>query len=215
MTDEDLALINSSSRNEKIKNFFINNKKVIILIISFLILLVFSFYFFEIFKNSKKEQISDKYNSALIKYNDGENTEIILAMKEVIKDNDSTYSPLALYFLIDKGLIKEKNEINRLFDIVLNKTSLEEEIKNLVIYKKALYNADFANENELMNILDPIIKSKSIWKSHALYLLAEFFYSNSEKQKAKEFFEYIIELENSNQDIKIEAQKRLNRDLSD
>ena len=215
MMDEDLALINSTSRNEKIKNFFIHNKKMIILIISFFILLVFSFYFFKIYENSKKEQISDRYNSALIEYNNGEKSETISTMKEIIKSSDSTYSPLALYFLIDKGLIKEKVEINRLFDIVINKTSLETEIKNLIIYKKALYNADFVKENELMNILDPILKSESIWKSHALYLLAEFFYSNSEKQKAKEFFESIVKLENSNQDIKIEAQKRLNRDLSD
>jgi len=63
--------------------------------------------------------------------------------------------------------------------------------------------------------LNPIINSNSIWKSHALYLLAEYFYSKNEKQKSKEFFNQIIILENSNQDLKIKAQKRLNRDLSE
>ena len=45
--------------------------------------------------------------------------------------------------------------------------------------------------------------------------MAEYFYSKDEKQKAKEFFSQIVTLENGNQDLKIEAQKRLNRDLSE
>ena len=66
-----------------------------------------------------------------------------------------------------------------------------------------------------MEILNPVINSKSVWKSHALYLVAEYFYAKNEKNKSKEFFNQIMILENSNPDIKKEAQKRLNRDLSD
>jgi hypothetical protein len=136
-------------------------------------------------------------------------------MKEVIEDKNSTYSPLALYYLIDENLIKDKSEINYLFDVLINKTSLDYEIKNLIIYKKALFNADTTNENELLNILNPIINSKSIWKSHGLYLLAEYFYSKNEKQKSKEFFNQILNTKNANTDIIKETQKRLNRDLSE
>ena len=57
--------------------------------------------------------------------------------------------------------------------------------------------------------------SKSVWKSHALYLMAEYFYSKDQKQKSKEFFNQIANLEDANPDIKLQAQKRLNRDLSD
>jgi len=120
-----------------------------------------------------------------------------------------------LYFIIDNSLIIEQTKINDLFDIIIYETSLENEIKNLVIYKKALFNADNVSENELIEILNPIINSKSIWKSHALYLLAEYFYSKDQKQKSKEFFIQIMNLENANQDLKIEAQKKLNRDLSE
>ena len=136
-------------------------------------------------------------------------------MKEIIEDKNSTYSPLALYYLIDENLIKDKNEINYLFDVLINKTSLDYEIKNLIIYKKALFNADTTNENELLNILNPIINSKSIWKSHGLYLLAEYFYSKNEKQKSKEFFNQILNTKNANTEIIKETQKRLNRDLSE
>ena len=98
---------------------------------------------------------------------------------------------------------------------MINKTNLDKEIKNLIIYKKALFNSEFESENNLLKILNPIINSDSIWKSHALYLIAEYFYSKNEKQKAKEFFNQILILENSNSDIKVETQKRINRDFGE
>ena len=45
--------------------------------------------------------------------------------------------------------------------------------------------------------------------------MAEYFYSKNEKQKSKEFFNQIVNLENANQEIKLESQRRLNRDLSE
>ena len=213
--DEEITIINSETRNEKIKNFFLKNQKKIILSIIVLILLILSFYSYQIFKNKQKIQISEKYNSAIIAYENVKNTKTILIMKEIIEDKDSTYSPLALYFLLDNKLIDNRDEVNNLFDILINKTSLEYEIKNLVIYKKGLFNADLAEESELLAILDPVVKSESVWKSHGLYLLAEYFYFKNEKQKSKEFFEKIISTQNANQDIILEAQKRLTRDLSE
>ena len=213
--DEDLAIINSETRNEKVKRFLINNRKLIIITISLIIILVLGFYSSQIYKDGQREKLSNKYNSAVIKFKKDNSSNVVDTMKEIIKDMDSTYSPLALYFLIDNKLINNKNEINSLFDILIKKTSLEKEIKNLIIYKKGLYNADFATESQLLDILSPIINSDSVWKSHALYLVAEYFYSKNEKQKSKEFFSQIIILENSNQDIILEAQKRLNRDLSE
>ena len=213
--DEDLAIINKNTRNEKIKNFFINNKKLLLSISIVLILILLSFYSYQIYKAGHRELLSNKYNSAIIEHKNGNNSKIVSEMKEVVEDKDSTYSPLALYYLVDNNLIGNKNEINSLFDILINKTSLETEIKNLIIYKKALYNADTSNESELLSILNSLINSKSVWKSHALYLLAEYFYSKNEKQKSKEFFNQILSIENANQDIIKEAQKRLNRDFSE
>ena len=213
--DEEITIINEKTRNEKIKNFFNEIKLLLISIITVLVLLILSIYSYQIFKDRFKEKLSDKYNTAIIEYNNGDKIKVISSMTEVIEDKDSTYSPLALYFLIDNNLIKNQDEVNRLFDILINKTSLEAEIKNLTIYKKALYNADSVSENELLDILKPLVNSDSVWKSHALYLIAEYFYFKNEKQKAKEFFNQIVITENANQDIAKEAQKRLNRDLSE
>lgn len=213
--DEEISIIDSNTRNQKIKDFFINNKKILATITIFLIFSILSFYIYQIYKDQHKENISNRYNSAIIEHKNGDDSKIISEMKEIIEDKNSTYSPLALYYLIDENLIKDKNEVNYLFDVLINKTSLDYEIKNLIIYKKALFNADTTNENELLNILNPIINSKSIWKSHGLYLLAEYFYSKNEKQKSKEFFNQILNTKNANTDIIKETQKRLNRDLSE
>ena len=213
--DEEISIIDSNTRNQKIKDFFINNKKILATITIFLIFSILSFYIYQIYKDQHKENISNRYNSAIIEHKNGDDSKIISEMKEIIEDKNSTYSPLALYYLIDENLIKDKNEINYLFDVLINKTSLDYEIKNLIIYKKALFNADTTNENELLNILNPVINSKSIWKSHGLYLLAEYFYSKNEKQKSKEFFNQILNTKNANTDIIKETQKRLNRDLSE
>jgi len=213
--DEEITIIDSKTRNEKIKNFLIEKRKIIIFIVSFLILGLLSFYSFNAYKESNKKKLSDRYNKLIIEYKDTDKTTTISSMVEIINYKDSTYSPLALYFLIDNNLIQDKNKINSFFDILINKTALEFEIKNLIIYKKALYNADVVNENELLDILDPLIKSKSVWRSHALYLVGEYFYSKNNKLKSKEFFNEILIIKNANQDILKEAKKRLNRDLSD
>ena len=213
--DEEISIINSKTRTEKIKYFLLENKKLLISILVFLVLFLISFYSFQIYKNNQKELISDKYNNATTNIDKSDPSRIVSELKEVIDYRDSTYSPLALYFIIDNKLLDNQDEINELFDVLINRTSLEEEIKNLIIYKKALFNADNVNENQLLKILNPLINSQSVWKSHALYLMAEYFYSKNEKQKSKEFYNQILLTENANQDIIKEAQKRLNRDLSD
>tara|TARA_B100000780_G_scaffold206670_1_gene147098 strand:+ start:432 stop:1076 length:645 start_codon:yes stop_codon:yes gene_type:complete len=213
--DEDTAIINSNTRNEKIKNFLINNKKLLISILVIMVVSLISYFAFSEYQERKKIKISDQYNTIVSEYsqNNKENTKIFLI--ELINKKDSTYSPLSLYFLIDNGLIAEQSTINKLFDVIIEDVSLEKEIKNLITYKKALFNSDNSDENQLLEILKPILNSNSVWKAHGLYLMAEYFYSKNEKQKAKEFFNQIILLENANQDLIIESKKRINRDLSE
>ena len=213
--DEDLAIIESRTRSEKIKKLIFDNKKKIIYVVLSLVLFVVIFFGFSEYKQSKKIKISDLYNSTLINYSENNKELTLKNLVKIINEKDTTYSPLSLYFIIDNNLVKDELVMNELFSTVIEKTSLDKEIKNLIIYKKALFFADNINENSLLEILNPLINSKSIWKSHALYLVAEYFYSKNEKQKSKEFFNQIVILENANLEIKIESQKRLNRDLSE
>ena len=213
--DEDISIINNNTRNEKVRNFFNKNKIKIISILLSIVIVLIGAYSFDKYKTNQKIEISDKFNSITLTYSENTKDYTVKNLVEIINEKDPTYSPLSLYFIIDNKLISDQGELNSYFDILIEKTSLDEEMKNLVIYKKALFNADQAEEGVLLNILNPLINSKSVWKSHALYLMAEYFYSKDQKQKAKEFFNQIISLENSNSDIKLEAEKRLNRDLSE
>ncbi len=213
--DEDISIINNNTRNEKVRNFFNKNKIKIISILLSIVIVLIGAYSFDKYKTNQKIEISDKFNSITLTYSENTKDYTVKNLVEIINEKDPTYSPLSLYFIIDNKLISDQGELNSYFDILIEKTSLDEEMKNLVIYKKALFNADQAEEGALLNILNPLINSKSVWKSHALYLMAEYFYSKDQKQKAKEFFNQIISLENSNSDIKLEAEKRLNRDLSE
>ena len=213
--DQEVEIISAETRKEKIKNLIINNRKSIISIFAILILAMFGLFIYQEYKKSNREQLANKYNASIIEYENGNKSKILNSMKEIIEDKDRTYSPLAFYYLLDNDLITSKEDINRYFDILINEIGLDKENKNLTIFKKGLFNSESANENELLYILNPIIKSESIWKPHALYLMSEYYFAKNEKQKAKEFLEKLISLENISDKIKLEAKKRLRADLSE
>ena len=212
--DEEIEIINTNTRIEKLKNFFVSKRKQIIALFIILILILISFFAYQEFKSRNKIKLANKFNKIVTSFENGQknvNDELI----DIINVKDKTYSPLAFFFLLDNDLISSKDEINLYFDILINNIPLEKEIKNLTIYKKGLFNSDYVQENELLNILNPIIKSESMWKPQALYLMAEFYLSKNQKQKSKEFFNQIAEMENISPKIKLEVQKRLRSDFSE
>ena len=213
--EEEIQIINQNTRREKFKNFIIKNKKILVTSVSSIIIIILLLVFYSEIKFKNQIKLGNKYNEIVLSYEKTNNQNSEKELIDIIQKKDPTYSPLALNFIIDNEIVNDKIKVNELFDIIIEKTNIENEIKNLIIYKKALYNSDNINENDLINILNPILNSESVWKSHSLYLLAEFFLSKNEKQKSKEFLAQIIELEKANPKIKIEAQKRINRDLSD
>ena len=213
--DEEITIIDSNTRNEKIKNFFINNRKMLIIGFSIIMVVIIGYLSIIEIKKQKKIEIASQFNITTINFNAENKQKTKDQLIKLINANDVTYSPLALYFLIDNELIVNDKEVNILFDQIISISNLEKEIKNLLIYKKALHNSNFSTENQLLKILNPLINSETIWKSHALYLLAEYFYSKNEEEKAKEFFNKILILPNGNNDIKLAAKKRLNRDIGE
>ncbi len=213
--DEEISIINSNTRTEKIKNYLVSNKKKIIIFLSVILIIIFSIFALEEAEDRKRIKLSNQYFEAIISFGNGDKEKAKKILNKIMIEKDKTYSPLALYFLIDNKLIVSKDLINRNYDNIINNSNLEEEIKFLIIYKKALYNSDYITENELIDILSPIINSKSIWKSHSLYLLGEYFMSKNEEQKAKEFYETILTLDNSNNKIKALAEKRIQNEFSE
>tara|TARA_Y100000590_G_scaffold434761_1_gene553432 strand:- start:731 stop:1375 length:645 start_codon:yes stop_codon:yes gene_type:complete len=213
--DEDISIIDTKTRNEKIKIFFINNKKYLITILLLIILIIFAYFVYGEVQERNNKKLADKYNNISVNFNLTNKNHFKNELIELINEKNTTYSPLALYFLIDKEIQASNEEINKFFDIIINDVNLDKEVKNLIIYKKGLFNANFENENNLIKILNPIINSDSVWKSHALYLLAEYFFDKNQKQKAKEFYNQILDNKKSNENILSETKKRLSRDFSE
>ena len=214
--EEEIQIINENAKKEKIKNFFVKNSKYLIFSISAIIILILAYFVYLEINSRNQSKLAEEYNYIVNNFNNLQNSEQSTErLIRIVEKKNSTYSPLSLYFILDNELVTEKNEINKYFDMVINIGSLEKEIKNLNIYKKAIYNSNFVDEAELVEILRPVTNSDSIWKSHSLFLLAEFFYYKENKAESKKLLNEIINYENSNSEIKLEAQKKLVRDFSE
>ena len=153
---EDIEIINQNTRIEKIRNFFSNNSKKLIVSFILILLILFSYFVYQEYKNRQKIKIAESYNQIVLKEITSENTNDIDKLVKIIEKKDPIYSALSLYFIIENDLINDKKKVNIFFDLVIS-SQTENEIKNLVTYKKAMFNADSSSENELLKILNPIL----------------------------------------------------------
>ena len=213
--DEEIEIINTNTRVEKLKNFLISKRKQLITLLILIILILISFFGYQEFNTRSKEKLANKFNEIVTNFENEKKQNINSNLIEIIRTKDKTYSPLAFFFLLDNNLISSNQEINSYFDLLINDVSLDKEIKNLTIYKKGLYNSDFVDENQLLDILNPVIKSESIWKPQAMYLMAEFYLAKNQKQKSKDFFEQVTNIENVSPKIKLEVQRRLRSEFGE
>ena len=212
--DEDIAIINQNTRVSIIKNFFKKNFKKIITTIILILIILFSYFFYDELKERKKNKLAQTYNSIIFNTDKFSQNDIKVKMIEIVNAKVDTYSTLALYYLIDNEIINDNNEISLLFDKVIS-INKDFELKNLIIFKKALYFSDKYTENQILEILNPVINSESVWKQHGLLLMGEFYFHKKQFNKSKEFFKKIIELKKVNPKIKNDVVRRLNRDFSE
>ena len=89
--DEDISIINSNTRQEKVRNFFVNNKNKIISTIIILIVILVGAYSFDSYKTNKKKEISDKFNSTTLAYSENTKERTIQNLVEIINEQDPTY----------------------------------------------------------------------------------------------------------------------------
>ena len=212
--DEDISIVNHNTRISLIKKFFKENIKKIFALFFIVITTLLVFFVYDEFKKRKNANLAEAYNRLIFDTNNFSNDEIKKKLIEIINGKVDTYSTLALYYIIDNNLVNDQDKINELFNTIIS-INKDTELKNLIIFKKALYFSDKLQENELLEILNPIINSESIWKQHALLLMGDFYFYNKQFSKSKEFFKKIIELKNSNPNLKNDVEKRLNRDFNE
>ena len=189
------------TKKSKLKKFYEKNK---IFIFSFIFLFVFAFGSFSFYlenKEKKKILLSENYLQAKIYLEDGNKNKAIDVLKEVIFANDPTYSTLCLFLAMNQNLITDYRELSALFDHLLANNKFSKEERNLLIYKKALLNSNFVNESEMLKSIKPLLSTETFWKPHALLLLGDYFVSNGQYIKAREFYQKIFTINNLHMDL--------------
>ena len=83
-----------------------------------------------------------------------------------------------------------------MFNYILENCKFEKEIEKLIIFKKALLETSYVNEEILFKSLKPLLTGESLWKPHALLLIGDYYLSKKENIKAKEFYTEILMLKN-------------------
>ena len=74
--DEETALIDANTRNEKIKNFLVNNKSKILTIVISIVVLLLLFFGYGEYKKRNRISVSDEFNSLTIGYNKENNSKV-------------------------------------------------------------------------------------------------------------------------------------------
>ena len=101
--DEETAIINTNTRNQKIKDFLLKNKKNLITISVIIVVLLVSYFSYNEIKKYNKSKLAEKYNQIILSYDSSNKEKIINKLAYIIDEKDTTYSPLALYFLLDNN----------------------------------------------------------------------------------------------------------------
>ena len=197
------------TKKSKLKKFYEVNKILIFSVILILIIAIASVIFYSETKEKKKILLSDNYLAAKVYLENGDRNKVKNILKTIIFANNSTYSTLSLFLILNENLIVDQGELSNLFDHVLENNKFEKEVKNLIIFKKALFQSNFVSELELLDAVKPLINTKTVWKPHALLLLGDYFASKKEYIKAKEFYVQILSLKNLHKELYDQARSQL------
>ena len=197
------------TKKSKLKKFYEVNKILIFSVIIILIIAIASVSFYSETKEKKKILLSDNYLAAKVYLENGDRNKVKNILKTIIFANDSTYSTLSLFLILNENLIVDQGELSNLFDHVLENNKFEKEVKNLIIFKKALFQSNFVSELELLDAVKPLINTETVWKPHALLLLGDYFASKKEYLKAKEFYVQILSLKNLHKELYNQARSQL------
>ena len=197
------------TEKSKLKKFYQNNKILILSSIIFIIVTLSSVTFYLNFKEKKIINLSNSYFNAKVYLENNEIDKATNILKEIIFSNNETYSTLAFFIILNENLIQDQKELLNIFDHILKENKFEKEIKDLLIFKKALFESDSIDEVKLLDSLNPLINKDSIWKPHAILLLGDYFSSKNEYLKAKDFYIQTLSLKNLQREFYEYARSRL------
>ena len=197
------------TKKSKFRRLYDANKLLIFSTLFVLIIASISFSFHTVSREKKQILLADNYMVAKFYLQNNERDKGRKILKEIILANNRTYSTLSLFLILDEDLVDDQKEISNLFDHLLANNKFEQEVKNLIIFKKTLFLSNFANELEMVENAKQLINTNTLWKPHALLLLGDYFSSKKQYLKAKEFYVQILSLQNLNMELYEQARSQL------
>ena len=197
------------TKKPKLQKFYDSYKIAIYSFIFVLVILYGSFGYYLKSKENKKILLSENYLQAKIYLEGEDKNKATNLLKEVIFANDPTYSSLSLFLLMNQNLITDYKETSDLFDHLLKNNKFSKEVRNLLVYKKALLNSNFMDESKLLESVKPLLDTKTLWHPHGLILLGDYFVSKGEYIKAREFYQKIFAIKNLEKDFYYHASSQL------
>ena len=197
------------TKKSKFRRFYDAYKLLIFSTLFVLIITSISFSFYTVSREKKQILLADNYMVAIFYLQNNERDKGRKILKEIILANNRTYSTLSLFLILDEDLVDDQREISNLFDHLVANNKFEQEVKNLIIFKKTLFLSNFANELEMVENAKQLINTNTLWKPHALLLLGDYFSSKKQYLKAKEFYVQILSLQNLNIELYEQARSQL------
>ena len=201
----------SSEISEKVKfiDLLKKNFKLLLSLLILLFVIISILLWFDHSNKSKREKISEDFIQAKILLENQRNIKAHNILKNIIEKKDNIYSPLSLFLIIEKNLETDKITITNYFDKILDIGSIEKEDLNLLRLKKAIFISENSKEEDMLELLNPIINSDSVWKIQSIKFLGDYYFSLKQFNKAKQYYLILI----SSNDIgldKNEIKRKLN-----
>jgi hypothetical protein len=201
----------SSEISEKVKliDLLKKNFKLLLSLLILLFVIISILLWFDHSNKSKREKISENFIQAKILLENQQNIKAHNVLKNIVEKKDNIYSPLSLFLIIEKNLETDKATITNYFDKILDIGSIEKEDLNLLRLKKAIFISENSKEKDVLELLNPIINSDSVWKIQSIKFLGDYYFSLKQFNKAKQYYLILI----SGNDIgldKNEIKRKLN-----
>jgi len=197
------------TKKSRSRLFYESNKIIIYSSILLLIIIIASYFYYQTSKEKKKISLSENYIQAKVYLENEKKEKAVKILKDLILSDDPTYSTLSLFTLLNGNLIEDNEEISRLFDHLLENNKYDEEMKNLLLYKKALFKSNYVEEFKILQETKSLLNKESVWKGHVLLLLGDYYFSKEQYIKAKDFYAQILITKNLQTNLYEQAKLKL------
>ena len=199
--------IDNDLKQDKLLNFFKRYKFIIVIIISLILLIIFIIVGKNIIFENRAKKNTQEYVIILNLIKDKKVDEAKKRLEILKNSKINIYKVLAISKLLE--LSKEnKNEQISILDYAI-KSDIEKNDKDLFKIKKALLAFDNSDEQQFLNLLNPVDFKNSPWRVLSLEILGDFYLSKGQKIKAKDVYDQALKISDIPEIFKKDLEKKI------